>query len=129
LRRGFTIGLAGLLAAGSLTVVPGASAAVSGVDRRGECSEGSNWRLKLSPQDGQIRVEFEVDQDIDGQDWLITLKKNGVKFFGQVRTTDDGGEIKVRRLVSNDPGDDLFNAFARNLETDETCRAMAVAKF
>ena len=41
-----------------------ASAGDRDVIREGPCSGRSDWKLKLSPEDGRIEVEFEVDQNV-----------------------------------------------------------------
>ena len=49
------------------------------VIRRGSCSAGSTWKLKLSPEDARIEVEFEVDSNRSGQLWSVRLRQNGSK--------------------------------------------------
>ncbi len=41
----------------------------------------TDWKLKLSPENGRIEVEFEIDQNINGQIWNVRLKRNGNVFF------------------------------------------------
>src|SRR5262245_8359718 len=56
------------LLVGLLLLIP-ATTALAGqgdVIRDGSCSGRSDWKLKLSPQDGRIEVEFEVDQNVVG---------------------------------------------------------------
>ncbi|HUF58536.1 MAG TPA: hypothetical protein VMR89_03490 [Actinomycetota bacterium] len=38
------------------------------VIRRRACSRNSDWKLKLSEENGRIEVEYEVDQNDDGDD-------------------------------------------------------------
>ena len=46
----------------SLLAVAGPVAAKDGdVIRRGQCTGASTWKLKLSPENGRISVEFQVD--------------------------------------------------------------------
>ena len=54
--------------------VPAASAGDGDVIRRGACSGASDWKLKLSPQDGRIEVEFEVDQNVSGDTWRVRIR-------------------------------------------------------
>ena len=63
-RMMLAVGLAtSLLAAGTA-----ASAKAGDVVRTGACSGASDWKLKLSPDDGRIELEFEVDQNKVGAD-------------------------------------------------------------
>ena len=52
--------------------IAGAAPAIAGdrdVIREGACSGSSDWKLKLSPEDGGLEVEFEVDSNVIGQTW------------------------------------------------------------
>ena len=50
-----------------MAVAPMASANDADVIRRGACSGGSDWKLKLSPEDSRLEVEFEVDSNVNAQ--------------------------------------------------------------
>ena len=94
------------------------------------CSGPSDLKLKLSPENGRIEVEFEVDQNVVGDSWRVVLRHDGERFFRGVRVTEaPSGSFEVRRVVDNNQGDDLVQAKARNLSTDELCRGKAVATF
>ena len=63
MQRVIRIAVAGALA---LTAAAGTTAAFAkdgDVIRRGACSGASDWKLKLSPENGRIEVEYEVDSD------------------------------------------------------------------
>lgn len=115
-----------IIAAGMLSL-PATIAAKSGdVIRTGSCSNRSDWKLKLSPDNGQIEVEFEVDTPRVGQTWNVTLKKNGNTIFsGQRVTKAPSGSFTVRRLTSNPAGTDSFVGRAVNQATGEVCRGTA----
>jgi hypothetical protein len=119
----------GLAAALSLAVIGGPTAASANdrdVIRRGGCSGRADWKLKLSPEDGRIEVEFEVDQNVNGRPWRVTLKRDGNQFFQGVRTTGGrSGSFELRRVTSNGRGPDRFVAFARALDGGQTCRGAA----
>ena len=71
-----------LLASAVLVAAPlGAAAKDGDVIRTGSCSASTDWKLKLSPEDGRVEVEFEVDQNRNGQTWNVTLKKNGIELL------------------------------------------------
>lgn len=121
--------LAGVLVATTLVAAPVTTSAKDGdVIRSGGCSAGSDWKLKLSPEDGRIEVEFEVDQNRDGQAWKVRMKRNGSVFWQGTRTTKPpSGSFEVRKLVTNGAGAETIVARARNPKTGEVCRG--VAKF
>jgi hypothetical protein len=80
--------------------------------------------LKLSPEDGGTEVEFEVDQNRNGQRWSVVMKRDGTRFFSGTRTTTaPSGSFEARRVVAQSHGN--FTARARNLSTDEVCRGSA----
>ena len=100
------------------------------VIREGNCSGASDWKLKLSPENGRIEVEFEVDQNVNGVTWNVRLKRNGNTFFeGQRTTQPPSGSFEVRRVTNNGAGDDFFVARAVNPATGEVCRGTATATF
>ena len=130
MRNGLRIALAALVAAGALAVAPAALAKDGDIIRRGGCAGASDWKLKLSREDGKIEVEFEVDQNKNGHEWRVTLKKDGNRFFRGIRTTQaPSGSFEVERRTDNGSGDEHIVARARNLATDEVCRGAAVANF
>ena len=118
----FVLALA--LATALAAFVPAASAGDDNrVERRGSCSGATDWKLKAKPDDGGLEVEFEVDQNVNGDTWRVTLKRNGNRFFRGRRTTHGpSGSFEVERQTGNAPGEDRINARARNLSTDELCR-------
>ena len=111
------VGVVGILGSG-----PAALANDRDVVRTGSCSGRSDWKLKLSPEDGRLEVEFEVDQNVVGDTWRVTIRQNGDRIFRGVRETKGpSGSFEVRTLANNTEGTDAFRAKARNLSTDETC--------
>jgi hypothetical protein len=103
-----------------------ASAKDGDIIRRGDCTLRSDWKLKLSPENGRIEVEFEVDQNRNGQKWFVKLKRNGNVFWRGSRTTQPpSGSFEVRRLTRNGPGVEKIVARAKNPRTGEVCRGVA----
>ena len=103
----------------------GAAAKDGDVIRTGDCSANTDWKLKLSPENGRVEVEFEVDQNRDGQAWNVKLKRNGSSFWSGQRTTQPpSGSFDVRRVASGSSGD-RFSGIATNPRTGEVCRASA----
>jgi hypothetical protein len=115
-----------LLGAGLVAFPAGVAAKDGDVIRRGSCSAASDWKLKLSPENGRIEVEFEVDTNRIGKTWNITLKRNGNVFWsGQRTTTAPSGSFEVRKLTANGAGTDSFVARAVNPRSGEVCRGTA----
>jgi hypothetical protein len=96
------------------------------VERTGTCSRRSEWKLKLSPEDGGLEVEYEVDQSVRGAKWKVVLKHDGYRFFkGRRTTTPPSGSFEVRRVINNKNGRDGVTGWARNLRSGEVCRGAA----
>jgi hypothetical protein len=105
--------------------IAGATPAMAGsgdVVRRGPCTGSTDWKLKLSPQDGRIEVEYEVDSNHVGQTWKVKILKDGDRIFRGRRTTKaPSGSFEVRTVTSDPAGSDTFRARATNPRTDEVC--------
>jgi len=114
--------VAGLLVIGGLATAPGSGAKAGDVIRTGACSGASDWKLKLSPDNGRIEVEFEVDSNRSGQTWRVRVREDGVLIFAGTRVTQPpSGSFTVRRLAKDHVGTDAFRARAENLASGETC--------
>jgi hypothetical protein len=122
------LALGGLSSVVVLTGFPLLAQAKDGdVINEGNCSAASTWKLKASPENGKIEVEFEVDQNVRGQTWAVTLKRNGKIFFsGNKVTKGPSGSFAVRQVISNLPGDDSIVGKAKNLSTREVCLGSVV---
>jgi hypothetical protein len=97
------------------------------VIRRGACSRNSDWKLKLSEENGRIEVEYEVDQNVVGDVWRVRIRHNGDLVFAGRRTTrGTSGSFQVRILLRNRAGDDVVRGRAVNLRTGEACGGRAV---
>ena len=117
------VGVAALL---TLSVAGAAPALAKDGDviRRGACSGASDWKLKLSPENGKIEVEYEVDSNKVGQTWQVRIVKNGnVIFRGARETRGASGSFTVRLVTANTAGDDVFRA--RATHADEVCAGSA----
>ena len=97
------------------------------VIRTGACSGRSDWKLKLSEENGRVEVEYEVDQNVVGDVWRVRIRHDGDLVFSGRRTTRaPSGSFEVRILQGNRAGDDVFGGRAVNLRTGETCGGRAV---
>jgi hypothetical protein len=125
--RAMRVILAGLTAATILGTAPAAfarqgSGGGGGITKTGSCSDSSTWKLKAKPDNGQLEVEFEVDSNVVGQKWNVTLKDNGVKFFSGTATTKaPSGSFEVKKNTSDKAGTDTIRGAATNPSTGETC--------
>jgi hypothetical protein len=125
MKRILGVALAGALALSIAGAAP-ASATSNDVVQRGSCSAGADWKLKLSPDDGRIEVEFEVDSNVNGQTWNVKVRQSGDQIFHGRRVTGaPSGSFEVRVLGSDGAGSDAFTARATNRATGETCRGSA----
>jgi hypothetical protein len=117
-----TLGV-GVIASGMIAMAPTVAANDADVIRTGNCSGASDWKLKVSPEDGRLEVEFEVDQNRNGQVWNVVLKRNGNAFWRGQRTTQaPSGSFEVRKLTRNGAGTDTIVGRATNPKTGEVCR-------
>ena len=119
------VGVAALL---TLSVAGAAPALAKDGDviRRGACSGASDWKLKLSPENGRIEVEYEVDSNKVGQTWRVRLFHDGNRFFSGTRTTAGAsGSFEVRKVAANHSGSDSFRARATNVASGEVCGGSA----
>ena len=122
-KRILGVALAGALALTVAGAMP-AAAKDSDVIRRGSCSAGAEWKLKLSEEDGGIEVEYEVDSNVNGQSWRVRIFQNGDRIFRGTRTTSGpSGSFELRTVASNTAGTDSFRARAVN--GDQVCRGTA----
>ncbi len=104
-----------------LLLIP-ATTALAGqgdVIRHGSCSGRSDWKLKLSPQDGGIEVEFEVDQSVVGNRWRVRISHDGDVAFRTTRGAS--GSFEARTVEPNHAGSDALRARSHNLSTGEVC--------
>ena len=109
-----------------LALSPAAGARDGDVIRTGACSGASDWKLRLSPEDGKIEVQFEVDSNKVGQTWRVRIRQNGVLIFAGTRMTQaPSGSFEVRRLAQDHAGTDAFRGRAVNIASGETCLGRA----
>lgn len=121
-------GIAFALVTAFVLLVPAAVALAGQNDvvERGSCSGSSDWKLKVSPDNGRLEVEFEVDQNVSGDRWRVRIRHDGDLAFRGTRTTRGAsGSFTVRILENDTAGSDVFRARARNQSTDEVCAGSA----
>ena len=115
----------GLITAAAALAPASALAKDGDVRNRGTCSKSSTAKLKLSPENGRIETEFEVDQNRSGVRWKVTLKRNGsVVASTRATTKAPSGSFTVRRLLTGTSGADTVTARAVS-PAGEVCTARA----
>jgi hypothetical protein len=124
-RRVMLVTTLSLVAMGAIAA-PAAVAKDGDVIRTGSCTGATDWKLKLSKEDGRIEVEFEVDQDRNGRTWNVALKQDGTAFWrGQRTTRAPSGSFEVRKLATDRAGVHTFVGRAVNPASGEVCRGSA----
>jgi hypothetical protein len=98
------------------------------VRHAGTCTVRSTSKIKVKQEDGgRLEVEFEVDQNRNGQRWGVVLKSNGsVVARTSALTKAPSGSFSVQRLIGDRAGADTVTGVARNAGTGETCTARVV---
>ena len=94
--------------------------------RTGNCTFG-NWKLKVSPEDGRLEVEYEIDVNRAGQRWRVALFHGGTRMHRGVHVTRGrSGSFTVRDLARNTAGGDRFRARAIRFGGGQRCRGSLV---
>lgn len=95
------------------------------VRKAGSCTGNTSAKIKLSPEDGRIETEFEVDQNRSGVTWKVVLRRNG-EVAARTKATTGGrsGSFEVRRVLADGQGADTISARATS-PSGEVCTASA----
>lgn len=116
------------IATGLVALVPLSATATANdadVKRAGTCSGNTTAKIKLSPDDGRIETEFEVDQNRNGVTWRVVLRRNGaVAARTQATTRGPSGSFEVERRLTDGQGTDTVTARAVS-PSGEVCTAQA----
>jgi hypothetical protein len=114
----------GVAAVATLGLAPAAHAQGGDVIKTGVCSGGSDWKLKVGLDNGAIDGEFEVDTNVVGQTWKVTIFDNDVRVVKQSFVTEaPSGSFTANINTANQAGTDRIQAKANNPDTGETCKA------
>jgi hypothetical protein len=106
----------------AMTVPAQASHGGGGVKNHGQCSMGSNWKLKAKADDSLVEVEAEIDSNQAGQVWTWSITDNGTTVAQGTSTTKArSGSFSVHRKVANQAGSDAFVLNGSTASTGETC--------
>ena len=122
MRRATWIAAAAALVA--IAVPSAATASDDDVRRSGECTGASSVKIKAKPDDGQLEVELEVDQNRNGQPWKVKIKDDGdVVVRDSARTHGPSGSFSIERRIPDRAGTDTIVGSARNKRSGERCVA------
>jgi hypothetical protein len=114
------IALAAALAAFVAVTAAPAPAKDGDVRVKGSCTRASTAKIKLSPENGRVEVEFEVDQNRVGVRWAVVIRRNGAVVRRITRVTRaPSGSFEARVVTSG--GRITATATRRG----ETCSAAA----
>ena len=92
----------------------------------GTCTGGSRAKLKLKPDNGRVEVEFEVDENRNGSQWGVTLKRNGTRVLSRSAVTHaPSGSFSVETRIAPGSPRTTITAVARRAASGEVCRATA----
>ena len=89
--------------------------------KRGQCSNGIETKLKLSPENGQIEVEYELEDAVPGSRWRVTVTKNGRTILRTTKRANAAGYLEVRQVTRNLKGNETIRATAERVGTAGTC--------
>ncbi|WP_341927381.1 hypothetical protein [Nocardioides psychrotolerans] len=113
-----------VLGVAALVTAPFAAARDDGeVVDRGACSDGSQKRLRIIPDDeGRLDVIGVVwSDDEDLWEWRMT-HDGDFSAKGEIRAKDSDLSLRVRRSMLDFPGIDNVAFRAENTRTGEVCR-------
>jgi hypothetical protein len=89
----------------------------------GACTGGSTAKLKVKRDRGRLKAEFEVDQNVNGVAWDVTIRRNGTVAVSRTATTRaPSGSFSVERRLRNGAGPDTISARAQS-PSGEVCTA------
>ncbi|HVH01293.1 MAG TPA: hypothetical protein VM844_11040 [Miltoncostaeaceae bacterium] len=92
----------------------------------GTCTLRSTAKLKLSPEDGRVEVEFEVDENRNGKTWNVVMNRNGNRVVSRKAVTRaPSGSFEARAVIAAGAPKTTVTAVARRAATREVCRATA----
>ncbi len=91
----------------------------------GSCTGGSTAKLKVKHDDGRIEAEFEVDQNRNGVEWAVRIRRDGrLVVRTRATTTAPSGSFSVERKIADPAGSDRIKAKAIS-PSGEVCTASA----
>jgi hypothetical protein len=119
--------LAIALAIAAIAAVPATALARHGGNRgksvTGNCTGNATSKLKVKPDNGRLETEVEVDQNLGGVRWSVTIKRHGKTAVKTSRRTKaPSGSFSVERRLADGPGRDRISARAKS-SSGQVCTA------
>lgn len=68
---------------------------------RSTCPGGAKSKLKASPENGKIEVEYELDNARPGERWRIVIKSGNRVILRTARRVNGAQEINLRKVIPN----------------------------
>lgn len=96
---------------------------------RGSCGGRIKTKLKASPENGRIELEYELDNAAPNEAWRILIRKNGRTILRTTRRTNGFGDLEVRKLTSNGNGNERIEASAKRVSGGGVCRLILDVSF
>jgi len=91
----------------------------------GSCTGGSTAKLKVKHDDGRIETEFEVDQNRNGVQWTVRIRRDGKRVVKtHATTTAPSGSFSVERKIADPAGSNRITGKATS-PSGEVCTASA----
>jgi hypothetical protein len=114
--------LAALAASAALSLPAVASADDGEVRKAGSCTGSSRIDVRARADDGEIRVELEIEGRRRGASWsVILLRERRIAFRGVIRARESSREVRLRRTFADWFGRDSIVIRASG-PLAETCR-------
>jgi hypothetical protein len=117
-----TSSIAALLLSLLVVLVAGKS---TDVLKAGTCTKRSSSKIKLSNENGNLEVEFEVDMNVANRWWLVIISKNGKQVYKRNHLTNvASGSFDARKVILGGLTGSI-TAKATSNSTGEVCTATA----
>jgi hypothetical protein len=114
--------LAALAGSAALSLPAVASADDGEVRKAGSCTGSSRMDVRARADDGEIRVELEIEGRRRGASWsVILLRERRITFRGVIRARESSREARLRRTFADWFGRDSIVIRASG-PLAETCR-------
>lgn len=97
--------------------------------KRGQCSAGIETKLKVSPENGQIEVEYELEDAVPGSRWRVTITKNGRAILRKTQRASAAGYVEVRQVTRNLAGNETIRATAKRVGAAGACTLSLSVRF
>jgi hypothetical protein len=88
---------------------------------RSSCTGSAKSKLKASPENGRIEVEYELDNLRPGDRWRVIIRSGRKVILRKTRRVTGTREINFRTIIPNQSGTEKISAKSRNLSGAGRC--------